>query len=205
MSNSIKVFIDKNFHYYLLWEVMPTSQVEFRWKVNQNLLEGGGWLVIYLGRILGKEIPPPRLVEVFLLPFGGIGHQGSSHPCGGVNKVDSKVGDFSLVFIQKLIKIYVFGHFFNLVCPSSLPSIFLLLILCSLLWLETFQVAHYVFYFFFFHSQSTQFCYFLIILFSVLMENEGNTRRHEFFHCGNKEVFIFLGNPLFNLLVCFHL
>jgi hypothetical protein len=36
-----------------------------------------------------------------------------------------------------------------------------------------------------------------------LMENKGKTTCYELFHYGNKEMFIFLGTPLSNLLYVF--
>jgi len=46
--------------------------------------------------------------------------------------------------------------------------------------------------------------FFINFILCVLMENEGKTRWYELLHHDNKEVFIFLGIPLSNLLVCFH-
>jgi hypothetical protein len=43
MGKLANVFSNINFHYCLPWEVTPISYLEFRWKVIQNLLEGGGW------------------------------------------------------------------------------------------------------------------------------------------------------------------
>jgi hypothetical protein len=43
MGNPTNAFSNINFHYHLPWEMTPISYVEFRWKVIQKLIEGGGW------------------------------------------------------------------------------------------------------------------------------------------------------------------
>lgn len=105
------------------------------------------------------------IVEVFQLPFGGIGSQGSSDLWGGVNKATPTLQDWGL---SLLCFFFYFSITFTLslmFCASTPPSFSLPLIISSLLQLETLYATHYFIYLF---SSLPKPLSFLFVVFIIL-------------------------------------